>query len=43
MNEPRGSNHISLDNLQMLFTKETPRDPPQFYIKTFTEARACDS
>jgi hypothetical protein len=37
MNESSTNNHVSLDNLQLLFTKETPRDPPQFYVKSFSE------
>ncbi|GAB4818840.1 hypothetical protein N2152v2_005886 [Parachlorella kessleri] len=30
------SRPISLDNLQMLASRESVRDPPQYYIKTFT-------
>jgi hypothetical protein len=40
MNERRDCNHVSLDDLQMLFTRESPRDPPQFYIKTFSDVCA---
>ena len=31
MNESPDSVAVSLDRLEMLFTKETPRDPTQFY------------
>ena len=40
LNEARDSVNVSLDDLQMLFTRETQRDPTQFYIKRFTQVRA---
>ena len=34
---------VSLDDLQVLFSKETPKDPPQYYIKRFSQVRPAAS
>ena len=36
LNESKESNTVMLDSMQLLFTREYARDPPQFFAKTFS-------
>jgi hypothetical protein len=39
MSDPYESNHIRLDGLQLSTLRESPKDIPQFCIRTFHEVR----
>lgn len=41
LNEKSTTPHVSLDDLSILITRETSRDPPQFHVKRFTDVRPC--
>lgn len=39
LNERATTPHVSLDDLAILLTRETSRDPPQFHVKRFSAVR----
>lgn len=39
LNEAASTPNVSLDDLSILITRETSRDPPQFHVKRFSAVR----